>query len=148
MQRRVDLAFGFSYLDTAAIQLIVPTAAMKINTVRLIDEKGDLFNADRQIEAKLEIVLDSLAARYTRVSYRTRSHADQQEIDPTDMFFSFTADAANTERVLFWGKKSLAGSSFGGTGGGGGTTSPYRGTAGGGGGGGGGGGSLRGGSRN
>jgi uncharacterized membrane protein YgcG len=82
MQRRVDLAFGFSYLDT------------------------------------------------------------------TDMFFSFTADAANTERVLFWGKKSLAGSSFGGTGGGGGTTSPYRGTAGGGGGGGGGGGSLRGGSRN
>jgi hypothetical protein len=119
-QNRTDIAWGLSYPDSAAIQLTVPTAAMKINTARLIDEKLGWDRPNQQVVSKLEITLDSLAMRYTRSSFRTRSHADQQDIDPTDMFFSFTADAINTEKTLYWGKGgpgTPVGSSTGGSGG-------------------------------
>jgi hypothetical protein len=110
-QRRVDVAFGFSYPDQAQINLIVPMAAMKINHCRLIDPGFSLDEANQEQETILEIVMDSLAMRYARTTWRTRSHADQIEIDPTDMFFSFTADAANTEMTLYWGRASLNGGS-------------------------------------
>lgn len=118
-QRRVDCKWGFSYPDTAAIQLIVPVAALKINTCRLVDEKLEWGDPTKAPTSKLEIVLDSLAMRYNRATYRTRSHTDQLEIDPSDAFFSFTADAANTEKTLYWGKRSPTLSAVGGGGGGG-----------------------------
>lgn len=103
-QRRVDVAFGFSYPNTQNMELLIPIAAMKINTARLIDQDMSLDDSDQAVEAKLEIVMDSLASRYSRATFRTRSHDDQLEIDPTDNFFSFTSDAANSERNLLWGK--------------------------------------------
>lgn len=110
-QRRVDLAFGFSYADTFAIQAIIPCAALKINNCRLVDQRLDWLSPGKGVDSKLEIVLDSLAMRYGRTTYRTRSQADQQEIDSTDMFFAFTADAVNTERTLYWGKGASSGTS-------------------------------------
>jgi hypothetical protein len=117
-QRRVDVAFGFSYPDQQLMNLIIPMAAMKINYARLVDQDMNMTEGSEEIIAKLEIVMDSLASRYGRASFRTRSHDDQLEIDATDMFFSFTADAANTERTLFWGKRSPTGTSGSGFGGG------------------------------
>lgn len=112
-QRRVDIAWGFAYPDSQAIQLIIPVAAMKINYPRLLDEKLSWTDPAQQPSAKLEIVLDSLAMRYTRATFRTRSDPDQREIDPTDAFYSFTADAINTERSLYWGKRAPTGTGGG-----------------------------------
>jgi hypothetical protein len=115
-QDRVDIAWGFAYPDSYAIQLTIPVAAMKINTCRLIDNKLDWSLPGKETNSVLEITLDSLAMRYSRATWRTRSHADQQEIDATDMFFSFTADAQNTERNLYWGKSAPSASSAVGSG--------------------------------
>jgi hypothetical protein len=115
-QRRVDISFGLSYPDQSEINMVIPVAALKINYCRWIDETIDIMDPTGDVTAKLEIVMDSLAARYQRSPFRTRSHADQLEIDPTDMFFSFTADASNTEKTLHWGKKSSIGGVRGGGG--------------------------------
>lgn len=104
-QRRVDYAFGFRANDQKDIQLIIPAYAGKINSARLIDNQID-FAADEgsRTSATLEIVLDALAARYSRTSSRTRSHPDQQEIDNSDMFYSFTTDTVINQRKIYWGK--------------------------------------------
>ncbi|MEB3061035.1 hypothetical protein VJJ74_07760, partial [Parvimonas micra] len=101
-QRRVDLALGLRYADQPNINLLIPIYAGKINNIRLIDPSLD--DDKNEVPGYLDIELDGLAARYSRATYRTRSHADQQEIDPTDQFFSFTQNAANGEQTLFWGK--------------------------------------------
>ena len=108
-QRRVDVHFGLSYPDSQEMNLLIPVGAMKINYARLIDKEIDLEDGTTQVDAQLEIVMDSLAARYGRATFRTRSHDDQLEIDPTDQFFSFVSDAANNEKNLLWGKKSSIG---------------------------------------
>lgn len=110
-QRRVDFAYGISYPDQASITLRMPVAAMKINYARLIDSTHDLEGGDQAVPAKLEIVFDSLAARYSRSTFRTRSNGDQHEIDPTDNFFSFASDVANVEKTIYWGKKAPRGNS-------------------------------------
>lgn len=110
-QRRVDWAFGFGYIDSQDINLTIPAYAGKINTARLIDETVDLSGSSPPVQSKLEVTLDSLAMRYQRATFRTRSDADQREISSVDAFFSFTADASNSERTLFWGKASPNGSS-------------------------------------
>jgi hypothetical protein len=107
-QRRVDFAYGLSYPEETVVNLMIPIAAMKINHVRLVDQQLDLL-AEEPVAARLEIVCDSLAMRYGRSTYRTRSHADQQEIDSSDMFFSFTQDAAQAEKTIYWGKKAPRG---------------------------------------
>lgn len=106
-QRRVDWSLGFAYADQQVMNIVVPIAAMKINNVRLIDEaiQAADSNSDK-VEAKLEIVLDSLASRYNRATFRTRAHEDQLEIDPTDNFFSYVTAAATGEKTLYWGKDS------------------------------------------
>jgi hypothetical protein len=116
-QRRVDFAFGFMAPTSEVIQLVIPAAATKINNPRLVDPQIEA-SAKEPAQPQLIITLDSLAARYNRATWRTRSHADQHEIDPTDNFFSFTADAANTERSLYWGRKSASSGSNIGTAGG------------------------------
>jgi hypothetical protein len=104
-QRRVDFAFGFRYSYSSSINMVVPAYAGKINSARLIDESVDYSDSsDFRTSSKLEIVLDSLAARYNRSTNRLRAHNDQQEIDPTDMFYSFTVDVAMNERSIYWGK--------------------------------------------
>lgn len=104
-QRRVDIHLGIAYADSATLTLVKPIYAGKINNARVVDPKLD-FSPEGMQEGpgNLEITLDSLASRYGRVSGRTRSHADQQEIDPTDMFFSFIQSMAQS-RDLYWGKK-------------------------------------------
>lgn len=104
-QRRVDFAYAISYPDQQNANLVVPIAAMKINYARLIDDNISLESTEGAI-AKLEIVMDSLAARYSRATYRTRSQEDQHEIDPTDNFYSFASDVANAEKSIYWGRKA------------------------------------------
>lgn len=107
-QRRVDFAFGFAEVDSEEIGLVIPAAAVKINNARLVDVQLDALQRDLVVP-QLIITLDSLAARYNRTTNRTRSHNDQLEINPADMFFSFVADAAVTEKSLYWGRKAPRG---------------------------------------
>ena len=102
-QRRVDLALGLRYPDQAEINITIPIYAGKINHLMLVDPElsQDATSAE---PGYLDIVLDSLAVRYGRAAFRTRSHQDQLEIDPEDNFYSFVQDAANTEYTLYWGK--------------------------------------------
>lgn len=103
-QRRVNWDFAFRYANEKDINLIVSAFAGKINSARLIDREVDVFDNSPRTTTILEIVLDSLAARYGRATYRLRSHNDQLEIDPTDQFYSFTVDVALTERNVLWGR--------------------------------------------
>lgn len=106
-QRRVDYAFGFRYSYSADINMTVPAYAGKINSVRLIDKEASFGDAgESKTTSNLEIVLDALAARYNRASNRLRAHNDQLEIDPSDNFYSHTADVAMNERIVYWGKNS------------------------------------------
>lgn len=109
-QRRVDFAFGFAYTYSQDINLTIPAYAGKINTARLIDDDVDLGADAKPVLAKLEFTLDSLAMRYGRATFRTRSDADQREVDEDDAFFSFTEDALNTDKSLYWGKQGPSGS--------------------------------------
>jgi uncharacterized membrane protein YgcG len=113
-QRRVDIHLGLSYPESTLMEMMISMAAMKINHVRLTDERIEPFSPNSAVAAKLHIVMDSLAARYSRAPYRTRSHNDQLEIDPSDMFFSFVGDAINIERTLYWGKKAQTGGAYSG----------------------------------
>lgn len=112
-QRRVDWAFGFRYSNSQTITMTMPAFAGKINSARLIDKEIAFPDDDGpRTTTTLEIVLDSLAARYNRATNRLRSQNDQQEIDPTDQFFSFTVDVALTEQTVLWGRGSpMSGSS-------------------------------------
>lgn len=105
-QRRVDLSFAFAQLDSQLIQLIVPAYSGKINNARLVDDGIDSITETSAAFSKLEIVLDSWAARLKRKSFRTRSNDDQLQLDPNDKFFSFVSGAVGTEETLYWGKES------------------------------------------
>lgn len=107
-QRRVDTAIGFRFADEERINIVLPITALKINNCQLVDQKIDI-TTESETSSKLIITLDSLAARYNRATFRTRSHEDQLEIDSTDNFFSFVASAAVTERTLYWGKTGPSG---------------------------------------
>lgn len=104
-QRRVDTFLGLGDINSEEVNIVIPLAAMKINYAQLVDEKVDLLSGEETV-SKLNIVLDSLASRYSKATFRTRSHEDQLEIDPTDNFFSFTQNASMTESTLYWGKAS------------------------------------------
>lgn len=104
-QRRVDMALGLRYPDQRQINLTIPLLAAKINNCVLVDPSIDQ-ESEEQISGYLDINLDALASRYSRATFRTRSHADQHEIDPDDDFFSFTQDASNAEQTIYWGKAS------------------------------------------
>lgn len=104
-QRRVDWYLGLSYIDSEQVNLKIPIYAGKINSYRLIDDQVSL-DSKEEVGAQLEIVIDALAARYGRATNRTRSHEDQQEISPGDMFYSFTVDAMENEKMLYWGQKN------------------------------------------
>lgn len=105
-QRRVDYALGFRYSYSNELNLIIPAYAGKINSARLVDKEigGPEEEGGSTTSSSLEITLDSLAMRYRRASNRTRSHEDQLEIDPTDMFYSYTVNIAVNERSVFWGR--------------------------------------------
>lgn len=103
-QRRVDYALGFRYSYSQELNLIVPCYAGKINAARLIDKEIEGPWEGSRTNSILEIELDSLAGRYGRATYRTRSHEDQLEIDPTDQFYSFTVNIAVNEKSVFWGR--------------------------------------------
>jgi len=112
-QRRVDLALGFRYNYSYDVNLTVPIYAGKINYCSLQDmavplednNTGDLdpSSGSPQLITQLQITLDSLAKRYSRATNRVRSHQDQLELDPTDMFFSYVADAIANDKNLYWG---------------------------------------------
>jgi hypothetical protein len=108
-QRRVDIAYAFSNIDSQDIELITPVYAGKINHARLVDDGADV-DSGAPGHSRLEIVLDSLAGRYRRATYRTRSHDDQLDLTSgTDQFFSFTVSATQAERTLYWGKAGPGG---------------------------------------
>lgn len=109
-QRRVDFQLGLSYPEEENITLAIPVYAGKINSVRLVDADIE-FDSDEPVSSRLEIQIDSLATRYGRATFRTRSQSDQHEIDPTDNFYSYVTDAVNNERLLYWGKRAPGGSS-------------------------------------
>lgn len=117
-QRRVDWAFGFRYSYSKDINLIIPAYAGKINSSRLIDREMTFDDKGSRTVTYLEIVLDSLAARYDRATNRIRAHQDQLELDPTDNFYSFTLDVVANDRTVYWGKDSPFGDGTGVGGGG------------------------------
>lgn len=125
-QRRVDYAFGFRYSYSKDINLTIPAYAGKINSARLYDKELSFPDEPSpRTVSYLEIVLDSLAARYSRATNRLRAHEDQKEIDSTDMFYSHTVDVAMNERNIFWGKSAPFGSGSGMGGGGGGSVGGF-----------------------
>jgi hypothetical protein len=115
-QRRVDYAFSFRYSYSSQINMIIPAYAGKINYARLLDKElaYPTSGSDTTV-SYLEIVLDSLAMRYGRATFRLRAHNDQLELDPSDNFYSHTIDVVMNERSLYWGKKApFSGSGYGG----------------------------------
>lgn len=110
--RRVDIAYGLSYIDSQQIQLVLPAYAGKINFVKVVAPQvgfESLPESQEQLpQQNLQITLDSLAIRYTWITGRTRSNADQQEIFPGDTFFQYVGDAVLNESTLYWGKKNPA----------------------------------------
>lgn len=110
-QRRVDLKLGLRYVTDRNVNIVLPTYAGKINNCRLVDPAVD-EDASDAVPGYLDIELDALAARYSRATFRTRSHEDQLEIDSTDMFFSFVQNAANAESTMYWGKDSPYGNGY------------------------------------
>ena len=106
-QRRVDFWLGLSYPDEQNVTLKVPIYAGKINNAKVVYPKVDFTpeGIGSPSAGILTITFDSLAARYGRVTGRTRSHADQQDIDPTDKFFEFCV-YSDQDRTLFWGKSN------------------------------------------
>lgn len=110
-QRRVDFLYGFRYAAEPNINLRIPAYAGKINYCRLIDPSIDPFNdgTGEPQQPKLEILLDALASRYGRTTFRLRTQSDQHEIDPNDDFFSFVGDIERGEQSLYWGKKNPSG---------------------------------------
>ena len=113
--RLVDLDLAVGYSDSPTYLLQLPLFAGKINNARLVDPPTRL-GAQEEAQPDLEITLDSLAMRYSWVTGRVRSHQDQLEIDPTDNFFSHTHNNIRNEQLLYWGKKSPAGSGVSGGG--------------------------------
>lgn len=112
--RRVDISVGLMTPADENPVMVIPIYAGKINNPKLIDPAKTFGAADGSTtQTKLEITLDSLAARYQWITGRTRSHEDQLEIDPTDMFFSFVQDNVRSESTLYWGKKAPEGISAG-----------------------------------
>jgi hypothetical protein len=108
--RRVDLAVGAMYPDQQQVQLVLENYAGKINNAKIVDPKVELndltsSSAQRPMPT-LTVTLDSLALRYQWSTGRTRSHNDQLEIDPADMFYSFVSDSIRNEGILYWGKKA------------------------------------------
>lgn len=111
--RRVDLQMAFSSMESENVQFVQPLYAGKINNVKLIDSRFDFESMGsgdiEQPKTRLEVELDSLAARYQWVSGRVRSHQDQLELDPSDMFFSYVQENIRGERSLYWGKAGPGG---------------------------------------
>lgn len=115
-QRRVDISLGIGSIDSFDLLFKRPVYAGKINNARIVDAKLNLESTRMEPSVgNLEITLDSLASRYGRVTARTRSHADQQQLDPTDKFFIFVQGMVQSSHQLYWGKQDPAfGSSLGG----------------------------------
>lgn len=108
VQRRVDFALGLRYVQSPNVDMVLPTMAMKINYARLIDDTIQFGsdNSAQEVTAKLEIVLDTLTARYSDSTQRTRSNEDQLEIDATDKFFSYASEISPLNQTIYWGKDS------------------------------------------
>lgn len=110
--RRVDISYGLGYPDSSTILLVLPAYAGKINNAKVVAPNLNFANlpggTDPPPQQNLQIILDSLAVRYTWISGRTRSNADQQEISPGDTFFQYVGNAVLNESTLYWGKKNPA----------------------------------------
>lgn len=110
--RRVDIELALGHAEAEAYILKLPLFSGKINNVKLVDKNYEgLDNPEsaEQPQPNLEVVLDSLAARYSWSTMRLRTHEDQLEIDPTDKFFEFVHVNIRNEPVLYWGKKAPPG---------------------------------------
>lgn len=107
--RRVDIDLALMGEADENPVLVFPLYAGKINNAKLTDPARQVTDIGTAQQSKLEIVLDSLAARYQWIVGRTRTHEDQLEIDPTDLFFSYVHDNMQNEQTLYWGKKAPTG---------------------------------------
>lgn len=106
-QRRVNFSLALAEINSPTYTLIRTIYAGKINNARLVYPKMqtpiETGQATPPTPGTLEITIDSLAARYSRVTGRTRSHNDQLELDATDLFYQYTQDTVlNT--TIYWGK--------------------------------------------
>lgn len=102
-QKRVNFYLAIQNADTLEIVSIWNLYAGKINSIRQVDEAVSILG-DKPVQSNLEVILDSLAARYNRTIGRVRTHEDQLEIDPTDKFYSYVSAASKNERNIYWGK--------------------------------------------
>lgn len=101
-QRRVNINLGLRYPQDQLVDIVIPLYSGLINYARLID-KETTYDASAEVSAQLEIVIDSIAVRYSRTSNRVRSDSDQREVNSADGFYSFTSDAVQNEQTLYWG---------------------------------------------
>lgn len=106
-QKVVTIAIGLSAYESTTFGLVRTIYTGKTNNAKLVwpqtaapSDKGTPVAPG---PANLQISIDSLAARYGRVTGRTRSHNDQQELAPGDLFFEFTI-AAVANSILYWGE--------------------------------------------
>lgn len=106
--RKVDLDLAIAEHDSNTWGLVLPLYAGKINHAKIVDPDVRI-NSGENPQPNLEIVVDSLFVKLTWITQRVRSHQDQLEIDPTDMFFSFVHNNVRNEQLLYWGKKPPAG---------------------------------------
>ena len=105
--RRVNIAIGVKAPNEPNINFIWPAYAGRINYLVWTDEgvEGPDSGATEPAVGKLDIVLDSIAARYRRATYRTRSDPDQQELYPGDRFYQYVTQIGSQEQSLYWGRK-------------------------------------------
>lgn len=108
--RRFQLDYGISALenDSGEVTLVLPGYSGLINNAKITMPSmdfGELVETDQRPEPVLEITIDSITARYSWLTGRTRSDADQQEISTGDTFFKFVNATVQNERKLYWGKK-------------------------------------------
>lgn len=107
--RRVKVELALGYADQEGWVFALPMFSGKINNVKLEDPQAKPEETAPQ-QSKLIITLDALSIRYGWATYRVRTHQDQLDIDPTDMFFSFVHENQRNESTLYWGKKAPTGS--------------------------------------
>lgn len=111
--RRVNLALGLAPIDSQNITLIVPLYAGMVNNIKIVEDAIDFLNGSssgtdpasvQPSQPQMIITLDSIARRYQRATFRTRSHNDHLQLwGGTDLFYSFVDSVVQNEKILYWG---------------------------------------------
>lgn len=116
--RPLEIELGLGYDDADEFILRLPLLSGLINHAKLVDPQMQRSAESLEaVQPKLQIVVDSIAQRYSWVTNRLRTHQDQQGIDPTDRFFEYVHLNQVNESKLYWGRATPTSSGVGSGGG-------------------------------